>query len=271
VTGCTEVSPDCDHCYARTFAERWRGVPGHPYEQGFDVRLWPQRLELPLRWRKAKRVFVNSMSDLLHAKVPAGFLAPVWAVMALTPQHTYQILTKRPERYRHVLDSPCRCGGGHQPGVDFRRQVEGHALRLVPGREVDLMIAAGWPLANVWLGTSIESDYVWRADALRAAPAAVRFLSLEPLLGPLPSLDLARIDWVIVGGESGPGSGRWTWIGFGPAGSVCPAADPAVLQTSLHYGGFSRKDDTACRRCYGSRAGSPGLPRGRPIRRPHRR
>jgi protein gp37 len=151
-------------------------------------------------------VFVDSMADLLHAKVPMDYLAQVWAVMALTSQHNYQVLTKRPERYRHVLDGPCRCGGGHRPGLDFRRLVADHTRRLAPepGREVDLV--AGWPLANVWLGTSIENDaYVGRADALRAAPAAVRFLSLEPLLGPLPSLDLAGIDWVIVGGESGPG------------------------------------------------------------------
>jgi protein gp37 len=126
--------------------------------------------------------------------------------MALTPQHTYQVLTKRPERYVHVLDDPCRCGGGHRPGIDFRHLVAEHIRRLArnPRHQVDVFVR--WPLENVWLGTSIESDdYVHRADTLRAASATTRFLSLEPLLGPLPSLDLTGIDWVIVGGESGPG------------------------------------------------------------------
>jgi protein gp37 len=141
---------------------------------------------------------------VLHAKVPVDFVAQVWAVMALTPQHTYQVLTKRPERYAKVLDGPCSCGGGHLPDIHFRSLVQDHTRRLAPGCKVGLM--ACWPLGNVWLGTSIESDhYARRADALRAAPATTRFLSLEPLLGPLPSLDLADIDWVIVGGESGPG------------------------------------------------------------------
>ncbi len=146
------------------------------------------------------------MSDLFFdaRQVPDDFVARVFATMAATPQHTYQVLTKRPERYAHVLDGPRGCGGGHLPGIHFRSLVQDHTRRLAPGREVDLM--RHWPLPNVWLGTSIErDDYVRRADALRAAPATTRFLSLEPLLGPLPSLDLASIDWVIVGGESGPG------------------------------------------------------------------
>jgi len=172
---------------------------------GFGVTLHPDALLEPLGWRKPRVVFVDSMADVMHAKVPVDFLAQVWAVMALTPQHTYQILTKRPERYAHVLDGPCRCGGGHLPGIRFRSLVQDHTRRLAPGREVDLM--RHWPLSNVWLGTSIErDDYVRRADHLRAASATTRFLSLEPLLGPLPSLDLAGIDWVIVGGESGPGA-----------------------------------------------------------------
>jgi protein gp37 len=212
-SGCDRISPGCDRCYALTLAKRLKAMGQPKYQTdgdprtsgpGFGVAVHPDVLTEPLRWRKPRKCFVDSMADLMHAKVPTTFLAQVWAVMALTPQHTYQILTKRPERYRRVLDGPCRCGGGHPPGLDFRRLVEDHARRLAPGREVDLV--AGWPLANVWLGTSIESDdYVRRADDLRAAPAAVRFLSLEPLLGPLASLDLAGIDWVIVGGESGPG------------------------------------------------------------------
>jgi protein gp37 len=170
VTGCDKVSPGCDNCYAETFAERWRGIPGHPYEQGFDLRFWPDRLDHPMRWKKPRTIFVNSMSDLFHQQVPASYVDQVLDTIRATPRHTYQVLTKRPQKMASVM------------------------RRLQPD-----------PLPNLWLGTSIESDdYVWRADALREAPAAVRFLSLEPLLGPLPSLDLDGIGWVIVGGESGP-------------------------------------------------------------------
>ncbi len=168
VTGCDKVSPGCKNCYAATFAERWRGVPGHPYRQGFDLRLWPERLELPFRWSKPCRIFVNSMSDLFHADVPFSFLQAVFATMRRSPRHTFQILTKRAERLAELA-----------PAID-------------------------WP-PNVWMGVSIENDeWVWRADHLRRVPAAVRFLSLEPLLGPLSSLALSGIDWAIVGGESGP-------------------------------------------------------------------
>jgi protein gp37 len=170
VTGCNKVSPGCKHCYAETFAERWRGIPGHPYEQGFDLRLWPERLELPLAWKKPRKIFVNSMSDLFHEKVPLDFIRRVFGTMERASWHTFQILTKRSERM----------------------------AELAP----DL----SWP-PNVWIGVSIETaGYLWRADHLRTVPAAVRFLSLEPLLGPLGTLDLSGIDWVIVGGESGPGA-----------------------------------------------------------------
>lgn len=172
ITGCTEVSPGCDNCYARTFAERFRGVPGHPYEQGFDLRLWPERIDQPSRWKRSRIIFVNSMSDLFHEDIPVEYIDRVIAAMEAAPQHTYQVLTKRPGRMASVL-----------------RQ-----LRPVP-------------LSQVWWGTSIELDkYTWRADKLRQTPAAVKFLSLEPLLGPLPSLDVTDIDWVIVGGESGHGA-----------------------------------------------------------------
>jgi protein gp37/predicted nucleic acid-binding Zn ribbon protein len=185
VTGCSKVSPGCAHCYAERFAERWRGVRGHPYEQGFDLRLWPERLELPLRWRKPKRIFVNSMSDLFHPDVPEQFVAQVWGTMARAEWHTFQVLTKRPERMPGLL------------------------------RELGLQDP---PLPNVWLGTSIENRrFVGRAEHLRRTPAAVRFISAEPLLGPLrcprrrwpdgytgPSLCLTGIDWLIAGGESGP-------------------------------------------------------------------
>ena len=167
VTGCTVVSPGCAHCYAKTFAERFRGVPGHPYEQGFDLKLWPGRLSVPHTWTKPKRVFVNSMSDLFHPDVPLDFIQQVFETMRTASRHQFQVLTKRPERAREIAN-------------------------LLP-----------WP-ENVWLGVSVENQrWTTRIDELRQIPAAVRFLSCEPLLGPL-RLDLRDIHWVIVGGESGP-------------------------------------------------------------------
>jgi protein gp37 len=170
VTGCTKVSPGCTHCYAETFAERWRGIGGHAYEQGFDLRLWPQRLGTPLTWRKPRTVFVNSMSDLFHEGVPRPFIMNVFEVMKAAHWHTFQILTKRADRLVDLA--------GHLP----------------------------WP-SNVWMGVSVETeDYVWRIDRLREVPSAVRFVSAEPLLGPLRRINLDGIDWLIVGGESGPGA-----------------------------------------------------------------
>lgn len=168
VTGCVEVSPGCDHCYARTFAERFRGTPGHPYEQGFDLKIWPERLELPLKWRQPRRIFVNSMSDLFHKDVPDEYVRQVFEVMKRADWHIFQVLTKRPRRLARIAPS-------------------------LP-----------WP-ANIWIGTSVELDsYTWRANEfLRTVPAAVRFVSAEPLLGPLPSLQLDHLHWVISGGESG--------------------------------------------------------------------
>lgn len=168
VTGCSKVSPGCAHCYAETFAERWRGISGHPYEQGFDLRLWPQRLDQPLRWRRPRTIFVNSMSDLFHEDIPDDFVAAVFDVMVRAEHHIFQILTKRSERL------------------------------------VELASRLPWP-ENVWMGVSIENRrFVTRADALRTVPAAVRFISAEPLLGPLDGLVLDGIDWLIAGGESGP-------------------------------------------------------------------
>lgn len=187
VTGCTKVSPGCDHCYAETFAERFRGVPGHPFERGFDLQLRPERLEEPMKWRKPRRVFVNSMSDLFHKDVPDEFISKVWWTMHNTrDRHVYQVLTKRPERMRRKVASIYEAYDRHP------RYFGPHPFR---------------PLKNIWLGVSIESaDYAWRADMLRETPAAVRFLSLEPLLGHIPSIVLKDMDWVIVGGESGPGA-----------------------------------------------------------------
>jgi protein gp37 len=178
VTGCSKVSPGCAHCYAETFAERWRGIPGHPYQQGFELRLWPQRLEQPLRWKQPRVIFVNSMSDLFHEDIPDDYIARVFEVMVEAKQHVFQVLTKRHERM----------------------------VELAPGLP--------WP-ENVWMGVSIENKrWARRADYLRAVPAAVRFISAEPLLGPLADLDLSGIDWLITGGESGPGHRpvRKEWI-----------------------------------------------------------
>lgn len=169
VTGCTKVSPGCKHCYAERFAERFRGVPGHPYQQGFDLTFWEERLDQPLRWKRPRKVFVNSMSDLFHEQVPLVFIQRVFQVMAKAEQHVFQVLTKRASRLAALAE-----------------QLE-------------------WP-PNVWMGVSVENqEYAWRVDCLRKVPARIRFLSLEPLLGPV-CVDLAGIHWVIVGGESGPGA-----------------------------------------------------------------
>ena len=188
VTGCTEVSPGCDNCYAKTFSERFRGVPGHPFERGFDLTLRPERLQDPLRWRKPQRVFVNSMSDLFHKDVPDEFIEQVFATMYTGShcphRHTFQVLTKRPERMRRIV----------------RRIYDGWSERLVPHARPSRP-------SGIWLGVSIESnDYAWRADMLRETPAALRWISAEPLLGPLDRVDLTGIDWVVVGGESGRGA-----------------------------------------------------------------
>lgn len=184
VTGCTKVSPGCKHCYAETFAERWRGIPEHPYEQGFDLRLWPSRLSLPLEWTRPRRIFVNSMSDLFHKDVPDNYVDKVFRVMLSARQHIFQVLTKRSERLRDWVTR----------FMATNRQSLG---RRTPG--------------HIWLGVSVENqDYVSRVDHLKAAPIGVRFLSVEPLLGPvtLSRSRLRGIHWVIVGGESGPQARR---------------------------------------------------------------
>jgi len=217
VTGCVEVSPGCDNCYAKTFAERWRGIPGHHFEQGFDVTLRPERLGQPMRWTRPRRIFVNSMSDLFHDAIPDEFIARVFAVMAATPRHTYQLLTKRHARMRSLLNNP-----------EWRSDVFPRESVLDlhgPSRPLPT-----WPLSNVWLGVSVE-DQKWadiRIPALLDTPAAIRWLSMEPLLGPVDLRDCAGVDaleqdwvggdsggsgaphpfvdWVVVGGESGRGA-----------------------------------------------------------------
>ena len=175
VRGCTKVSPGCKHCYAETFAERFRGVPGHPYEQGFDLRLIPEKLAEPLKWQTSKTIFVNSMSDLFHDDVPDWYIEKVVRVMQLANWHTYQVLTKRADRMARLLATTLRFAAG---------------------------------LRHIWWGTSVEDRRygVPRISSLRKAPADMRFLSVEPLLEDVGKIDLRGIHWVIVGGESGAGA-----------------------------------------------------------------
>ncbi|MGC2182044.1 MAG: phage Gp37/Gp68 family protein [Terriglobales bacterium] len=175
VRGCTKISPGCKHCYAETFAERFRGVKGHPYEQGFDLRLVPEKLTEPFAWRSPKLVFVNSMSDLFQDGVTDDYTEAVSEVMATANWHTYQVLTKRSERLRDLL---------------------GGRLQFAAQRE------------NIWWGVSVEDRKYGlpRIEHLRQAPAKVRFLSIEPLLEDIGVINLSGISWVIVGGESGPGA-----------------------------------------------------------------
>ena len=214
LVGCDRVSPGCDHCYAigvvhRQMSPQHVGLTvkpeGAPTDWTGEVRQVPHKLAEPLRWRKPAMVFINSLSDVFHAKVPDEYVARIFATMALTPQHTYQLLTKRPQRMAQLLADD-----------EFYDQVLWHLLDVDPayGTEDDRG-PMPWPLPNVWLGTSIETDrYAFRADHLRVTPAAVRFVSAEPLVGPLPSLDLDGIDWLIAGGESGPGARPMhpTWV-----------------------------------------------------------
>ena len=170
VTGCTKISAGCAHCYAERMARRLHAMGQPNYRNGFEVTCHPDALELPLKWKKPQMIFVNSMSDLFHKAVPAEFIGEIFFTMNQARWHTFQILTKRADRLRQL------------------------APRLK------------WT-SNIWMGVTVENQkHVDRIDRLREVPAAVRFLSLEPLLGPLPELDLSHIDWVIVGGESGPGA-----------------------------------------------------------------
>lgn len=174
VTGCTKITSGCDNCYASRFSERFRGVPGHPFESGFDLTLRPERLAQPLAWRRPRMIFVNSMSDLFHKQVPTPFVDKVFDTMELANWHVFQVLTKRSSLMRDYL----------------RRR---YASREAP--------------AHIWLGVSVEEAAAKsRIDHLRAAPAAVRFLSIEPLIGSVGQMNLDGIHWVIAGGESGPGA-----------------------------------------------------------------
>jgi protein gp37 len=183
IRGCSKISPGCKHCYAERFAERFRGVKGHPFEQGFDLRIVPEKLAEPLRWNTPKMVFVNSMSDLFHGGVPQSYISQVASVMCAARWHTYQVLTKRSARMRDLLHGPLQEAAGE---------------------------------SHIWWGVSVEDKKYGlpRISDLQAAPASVRFLSIEPLLEDLGTIPLEGISWVIVGGESGPGARpmREEWV-----------------------------------------------------------
>jgi protein gp37 len=176
VTGCTKISAGCDNCYAERFSERFRDVPGHPFENGFDLTIRPERLLQPLSWKKPRMIFVNSMSDLFHKAVPKEHIAKVFDTMEQADWHIYQVLTKRSSLLQKFIN-------------------ERYKARCAP--------------AHMWFGVSIENRQATsRITHLQKANAGVRFLSVEPLIGPVGTLDLAGIDWVIVGGESGPHARR---------------------------------------------------------------
>lgn len=198
VRGCTKISPGCKHCYAETFAERFRGVPGHPYEQGFDLRLVPEKIAEPLRWGSPKTIFVNSMSDLFQTGVPDWYVEQVVHVMQMANWHTYQVLTKRADRMSAML----------------------------AGR-----LAFAAQEKHIWWGVSVEDRKYGlpRIDVLRRAPAAVKFLSVEPLLEDLGNVSFDGIDWVIVGGESGHGARPMNEAWVRKIKSQCRAAKVAFF------------------------------------------
>ncbi len=170
ITGCNQISPGCQNCYAKRMTSRLQAMGQEKYQDGFKVKCHPGNLTDPLNWKKGKMVFVNSMSDTFHDEVPDSFIQAIFKTMRMATQHRFQMLTKRSERLREMSD-------------------------ILPWAE------------NIWMGISVENaNYQYRIDHLRETNAYVKFLSIEPLLGPLPDLNLTGIDWVIVGGESGPGA-----------------------------------------------------------------
>lgn len=205
VTGCDKISAGCKHCYAERMARRLQAMGQPNYKNGFLVTLQPQNLELPLKWRRPQMVFVNSMSDLFHADVPVNYVHQVFTTIQKASWHTFQVLTKRADRLASLAPS------------------------------------LSWP-SNLWMGVSVESQaHLKRVDYLRTTPAKVKFLSLEPLLGPLPHLDLHDISWVIVGGESGPGARpmREEWVA-----EISAIARVPVFRSSSSNGGASTRRGT---------------------------
>jgi protein gp37 len=185
LTGCTKISPGCKHCYAERMSKRLQAMGQANYRNGFELTLHEHALEKPLKWKTPKMIFVNSMSDLFHKDVPVEFIQKVFDVMRRADWHTFQVLTKRAERLE-----------------ELSQQIE-------------------WP-DNVWMGVSVENqDYAFRIEHLQRTGAKTKFLSLEPLIGPLRNLNLAGIDWVIVGGESGPGYRPFSWDWVGPIVTQC--------------------------------------------------
>lgn len=181
VAGCTKIGPGCDNCYAERFAERWRGVSDHPYEHGFDLRLWPSRLAQPAQWKKPRMIFVNSMSDLFHKEIPRAYIDQVFDAMERANWHVYQVLTKRSSLMRNYV----------------RERYHGQPVPT-----------------HIWLGVSVEdAAHKSRIEHLKQINSAARFISFEPLLGPIGDVDLSDVAWAIVGGESGPGArpmkGAW--------------------------------------------------------------
>lgn len=210
VRGCTKISPGCLHCYAETFAERFRGVPGHPFEFGFDLRIVPEKLGDPIRWGTSRMIFVNSMSDLFHKDVPDDYIVSVARVMAAANWHTYQILTKRADRLQSLLKGKLRFAAEQN---------------------------------HIWWGVSVENRRhgLPRVELLRQAPAGVRFLSVEPLLEDLGLMNLKGINWVIVGGESGPYARPMDAAWVRSIRAQCQAADVAFF--FKQWGGV-RKSET---------------------------
>jgi protein gp37 len=204
VTGCTKVSPGCKHCYAERMARRLQAMGQPKYKNGFKLTIHPACLDQPLSWKKPRMIFVNSMSDLFHEEVPFSFIYDVFDVMHRASQHTFQVLTKRAQRLLEL-----------NPKID-------------------------WP-ENVWMGVSVENrNCVFRIEHLRKASANVKFLSLEPLLGPLPHLNLNGIDWVIVGGESGPGARPMNENWVIDIRDQCQASEVPFF--FKQWGGFRRKE-----------------------------
>jgi protein gp37 len=207
VTGCTKISAGCDHCYAERFSERFRGTPNHPFQTGFDLTLRPERIEQPLTWRRPRMVFVNSMSDLFHKEIPRTFISKVFDTMERAHWHTFQVLTKRSSLMRNFLRERYSCNPGP---------------------------------THMWFGVSIEDgSRLSRARHLREAPAGIRFLSIEPLIGAVGRIELDGIDWVIVGGESGPGARPMNADWVRDIRDQCAAAGVAFF--FKQWGGFRPK------------------------------
>lgn len=210
-TGCTKVSPGCDHCYAERFSERWRGIKGNYFERGFDLQLRPNMLDRPASWKNGRLIFVNSMSDLFHVGVPDSYIDEVFNRMEAVDRHVYQVLTKRPERMRRYIRS--RYGSKRVP-------------------------------AHIWLGTSVEDNrYAWRADMLREINVAVRFLSVEPMIGPVDEVSFKKISWIIVGGESGPGKRLLQAQWVRDVRDRCNAGRIAFFFKQWHKGNTGREID----------------------------